>query len=77
MTTDACLVLTVHESASTVMCVLIAAVGKVMGIGCISAVVTECHPMIVQQPTSTLQLTLLWSSGPLICSRTMQTIILY
>ena len=34
MTTDACLVLTVHESASTVMCVLIAAVGKVMGIGC-------------------------------------------
>ena len=34
MTTDACLVLMAHESASTAMSVLIAAVGKVMGIGC-------------------------------------------
>ena len=35
MTTDACLVLMAHESASTVMRMLIAAVEKVMGIGCI------------------------------------------
>ena len=34
MTTDACLVPMAHESASTAMPVLIAAVEKVMGIGC-------------------------------------------
>ena len=33
MTTDACLVRMAHESASTAMAELIAAVGKAMGIG--------------------------------------------